>query len=141
MSKKEIDFPLYASPECRSINKPSVLLTATQTKALLRRVRQHHGLSESVSGMRETITNLCMHLINLGWQRVELHGEQLLLTAVVYHSDLSRNLIDSYIQSAKASGIWSLNDYLKWGRAPLRSVDGPRTPVKHKSFPDDDQHE
>lgn len=137
VTERAIEFPGCAQPESRTIDSPSVLLTDVQTKDLLKRVRQHYNLSDSVSSMRETIDKLRMVLLERGWHRVELHGNQLLLTAVVTRGGLSGDVVDGYIQNAKATGLWSIGDYLKWGRRPVRMREGTAKGSKSKSFPDD----
>ena len=108
-----LKLPLYALPASRSISAPSVLLNPTQSRMVKRKIAFHHGVS--AKSEREIYERVMATLIEFGWSRVEFHGDCIFLTAVIHH-EAHKNLIEGYREWAKSTGIWSIMDYIRWGR-------------------------
>ena len=98
-------------PRFRTPSSPSVLLTEAQTEKVYKFLIEGTGLKSVFMTTEQQFAEVRSQLIEMGWIRIEKHGDSLLLTAAVCIGDDAKLNAD-YVKYAKQTGCWSFMDYV-----------------------------
>ncbi|MNR23830.1 hypothetical protein D3C85_1408760 [compost metagenome] len=100
-----MEFPIYADWRERSAAECSTLLTATQTRQLLKIVAKEYGNTvQPYLKLREL-------LLEDGWTVVEKHGDRLFMRVLVTYGDIGKEDMERFVRHATVSGNWSFADW------------------------------
>lgn len=109
-------FPKYADWRERTGAEPSTLLTATQTRQLLKAVVKEFGDKESpYLKLREL-------LLKDGWGVVEKHGDRLFMRVVIVYGETTKQDVERFVKQAGATGNWSYSDWLNAQKKPSLKI-------------------
>lgn len=129
------DLPDYCDPKYRSVGTPSVLLTEPQTKKVFKHFMDK---AEIVYSSDTYLSHYQVVFDGLtskpwGWNRVELHGHHLFLTAAIYVIPPGKVVWTkerkmAYIDNAYKWGMWNSSLFLR--SSLVQSGDLPKPPTK-----------
>ncbi len=103
-----MQIPAYADWRNRTVDAPSVILTPTQSRELLK-LATLYARKQGI--LTDAFTLLRNWLQDDGWYRVEKHGDQLLLMGVLYNGVADQATIDHFIANGEKTGNWSWIDF------------------------------
>jgi hypothetical protein len=102
--------PSFADSKNRTANQPAIMLGIVQTSILLTEARQYIRENQINATPYKVLRD---HLIQSGWYRVELQGQQLYLQAVVVYANESPEQLDAYLEQARLTGNYNWPDFIK----------------------------